>query len=402
MYEERKTGGKRQSLSNVGGRASFRGDEAFSHPLCASLEAVNESEGELGIHGLHSYPARMHPAVARRALELFAPGPGATLLDPFCGSGTTLVEAMTTGWRCLGSDLNPLGLDLARVKCWRMGEPERERFGLSLIKVAEASEDRVRGRVQVRAKLSKEERDYYEVHVLKEFAGLLEEIDKVENDADRRSMRMLFSAMVVKFSKQRSDTDERKVQKKLRKGLVTEFFVRKGEELLRSWQEVDEACPRKTRRPRILRADATRLATTLSGDFKADLILTSPPYGGTYDYAHHHRRRFAWLGYKQGPFEAEEIGSRRRLAKARGGAQQWEGQLLAVLQQMRERLRTEAVALFLIGDGHVGGTRVQADRQLEALAPQAGFQFMGVASQDREDFAGGPPRQEHLVALIAS
>lgn len=391
----------RQAFSNVGGTATFRGREAFSHPLRASLEAVNEEADELAIHGVHSYPARMHPSVARRALELFAPGPGATLLDPFCGSGTTLVEAMSTGWRCLGSDLNPLAIDLARVKCSRMGEKARERFGQRLIQVAEASEDRVRGRVKVLAKLDKAERDYYDVHVLKEFAGLLEEIHGTEHEADRRALRMLFSSIVVKFSKQRSDTDERKTEKKIRKGLVTEFFVRKGEELLRAWHQLDEACPAKTRRPRIIRADATRLGETLSGDFKADVILTSPPYAGTYDYAHHHRRRFAWLGYKQAAFEEDEIGSRRELAKATRGMKTWERQLFAVLEQMHERLHSEGVALLLIGDGQVGGTRVPADRQLEALAPQAGFEFAGVASQVREDFAGGPPRQEHLVALLA-
>jgi DNA modification methylase len=378
-----------------------RGEEAFTHALRSAMEAVDEEHEELLIHGVHSYPARMHPAVARRALERFAPGPGATLLDPFCGSGTTLVEGMAAGWRCLGSDLNPLALDLARVKCSRMGEKARERFGRRVLEVAEASEERVRGRVDVRAKLSKAERDYYDVHVLKEFAGLLEEVNATEHDADRRALRMVFSSMVVKFSRQRSDTDERLTQKRVRKGLVTEFFVRKSEELLRAWHELDDACPDKTRRPRIVKANAMRLGETLSGDFKADLILTSPPYGGTYDYAHHHRRRFAWLGYKQAAFESEEIGSRRRLAKAKKGVDRWDTELLAVLEQMRERLVPDGLALLLIGDGHVGGTRVPADRQLERLAPRVGLEFVGVASQSRPDFAGGAPREEHLVALLA-
>ena len=43
-------------------------------------------------HGLHPYPARMIPQIAARLLERYA-SPGDWVLDPFCGSGTVLVEA---------------------------------------------------------------------------------------------------------------------------------------------------------------------------------------------------------------------------------------------------------------------------------------------------------------------
>jgi hypothetical protein len=42
--------------------------------------------------------------------------PGDIVLDPFMGGGTTVVEALALGRRCIGSDLNPLSSFLARVK----------------------------------------------------------------------------------------------------------------------------------------------------------------------------------------------------------------------------------------------------------------------------------------------
>ncbi len=66
-------------------------------------------------HGLHDYPARMIPQIARRLIERYSPK-GGRVLDPFCGSGTTLVEARLMGRDSVGSDVNPFALLLAKVK----------------------------------------------------------------------------------------------------------------------------------------------------------------------------------------------------------------------------------------------------------------------------------------------
>lgn len=45
-------------------------------------------------HDFYRYPARFSPVFAREAIEAFTL-PGETVLDPFCGGGTTLVEAVS-------------------------------------------------------------------------------------------------------------------------------------------------------------------------------------------------------------------------------------------------------------------------------------------------------------------
>jgi hypothetical protein len=107
----------RKPLTNVGGAIESRGDPAFCVPLVAALEAGSaepDSDPALGLtHGFHAFPARMHPAIARVLLRELSLGRASRVLDPFCGSGTVLVEAMIAGWRSLGSDLDPLALRLA-------------------------------------------------------------------------------------------------------------------------------------------------------------------------------------------------------------------------------------------------------------------------------------------------
>ncbi len=76
-------------------------------------------------HGLHPYPARMIPQVAGRLLERYA-SEGCLVLDPFCGSGTVLVEARLHGMNSIGVDINPLACLLAMVKSTPV-DPERLR-----------------------------------------------------------------------------------------------------------------------------------------------------------------------------------------------------------------------------------------------------------------------------------
>jgi DNA modification methylase len=60
------------------------------------------------------HPGKMLPALARRAIESYS-DPGDLILDPMCGIGTTLVEAIHTGRRAVGVELEPRWAKLARA-----------------------------------------------------------------------------------------------------------------------------------------------------------------------------------------------------------------------------------------------------------------------------------------------
>ena len=66
-------------------------------------------------HCFHNYPAMMIPQVARRLLAMHGT-PGMRLLDPYCGTGTSLVEASLFGMDAAGCDINPLARLIAQAK----------------------------------------------------------------------------------------------------------------------------------------------------------------------------------------------------------------------------------------------------------------------------------------------
>lgn len=80
------------------------------------LEAFATTDVISGLtHSFYNYPARFHPRFARAAIEEFTE-PGDCVLDPFMGSGTTAVEALWSGRRFFGIDINPLATFIAEVK----------------------------------------------------------------------------------------------------------------------------------------------------------------------------------------------------------------------------------------------------------------------------------------------
>ncbi len=385
----------KHALSNQGGRALAHGDPELARLLVRALEASREEPDSL-THGFHSYPARMHPAIARRVLQSF---PGGLVADPFCGSGTVLVEARVAGRPSLGVDLNPVAVWLAEVKTDIRSPAARQRFRQLVRSIGAASEERVRARVDARAPLPPAERKWWGPHVLKELAGLREEIWSVGHPTDRRLLAMVFSAILVKVSNQRSDTAEREAPRRIRKGLSTEIFVRKGLELADRWDALAEAAGSGSPRPRIVEGDALRFPRFLSRGQRAELILSSPPYGGTYDYVDHHARRYAWLGLDPSTMRRAEVGARRHLRGPEAFGK-WDRQVLQMLRAMRSGLAPGGQVVLLVGDGQLGDRRVDAAQQLRRLAPQAGLRAVAGASQLRPDFTGRHKRREHLVLLV--
>ena len=67
-------------------------------------------------HHLHWYPAKMFYRIPAAILDALKLPPGSTILDPFCGSGTVLVEALSRGYSAIGVDLHPIARLISRTK----------------------------------------------------------------------------------------------------------------------------------------------------------------------------------------------------------------------------------------------------------------------------------------------
>lgn len=67
-------------------------------------------------HGLHEYKGKFNPQVVRAIGNILGLTEQQHVLDPFCGSGTTLLECAHVGWHAVGIDRNPLAVKIANAK----------------------------------------------------------------------------------------------------------------------------------------------------------------------------------------------------------------------------------------------------------------------------------------------
>ena len=244
------------------------------------------------IHRIHPYPARFPAFITTKALE-HAEDEGLQVrrvADVFCGCGTTAVEAKRNGKDFWGCDINPLAVLIAQVKTHSYRNKPLERTYDAIRKefydYEVTAEDFLR--------ISDRIRHWFNEDNTNDLIRLDRVIQRKTHpySPHRKFFQCAFSAILkptsywlTKSIKAQRDPN------KIPRG-VLEAFEDQFELMRRANQE--NVFPRSSATTRIWVRNF--LGRGLSRD-KADLIVTSPPYVTSYNYADIHQLSTLWLGY---------------------------------------------------------------------------------------------------------
>jgi hypothetical protein len=372
-------------------------------------------------HPFHGYPARLHPATARVLVELVGQGAGRSpLVDPFCGSGTVLVEARAAGLAAVGVDLNPLAVLVAHAKTWTVPAPRRKllhRVGheitgqvLAAGKAARRSHPDGAAPAPLRrpAGFDPNARNrrlarWFAPHVRRELELIAAHLDELRaSDGELADvLTACLSAILYKVSSRASDTDPTWVDRNVPRGAPARHFAQRVELLIAGLHDLARAPGAP---PRIVEHDARRLAEVVEAGSAAG-VVTSPPYAGTYDYAEHQRLRFDFLALRHRQLDAGEIGARRSFASDPGAGATWRAALADALDAIARALAPGRAAAIVIGDSVARGRAIYAlDDVRGALTDDLVLEAW--ASQHRPMLGGGErrafadrPKAEHIVLL---
>lgn len=227
--------------------------------------------------------------------------PQATVLDPFVGVGTTLVEAHRNGMNSIGFEINPYAALAARIKAHAGSlnpdyiDAECSRFVRFFDEVHTSAQSPKRCAPQG----FKTKAAFYSPNVLRKVLFALDFIDTIDEVSTRDVFRLAFAATMVRYSNYSYEPSlGRRVS--AGKSTIEDFAVA---------TTLAEKVQQMSADSRCLQAQpATRVESNVIEasfltdnhhlhDESVDVIITSPPYLNNYHYNRNTRPQLYWLGY---------------------------------------------------------------------------------------------------------
>ena len=294
-----------------------------------TVQAQLEEAGRVGkkkqatrysVHGLHEYKGKFNPQVARALLNIFGIEPGQRVFDPFCGSGTTLVECAHLGAIGLGADVNPLAVYIANAKLQALCTSS-ERLRKLFLHLHRA----ISGTNQCRPVRQQEQRrnyleSWFDLAVLEQIEFVRSTIENVAEE--QAPIFLIIASNLLRDYSQQDPNDLRTRRRKtpLPNVPFATAFLDAVPPLLERIASAQAVLGKDLPKGEALLLDVKKIMPSQVGE-PFDAAVTSPPYAMALPYIDTQRLSLVWLGLARpaelGQLQAELIGSREFRGKGR-------------------------------------------------------------------------------------
>jgi len=251
------------------------------------------AEKECLMHRIHSYPAKFPNFITTKALK-YAEKEGIkvkTVADVFCGCGTTAVEAKRKRIEFFGFDINPVAVMISQVKTKQYKEDVLEKYFSNIVKRFDSVEIDEQDTKNINDRI----KYWFNAKNIKDLLKLKKAIEEEISNYSKYKKFFLCafsnilkptSNWLTKSIKPQIDPD------KLPSDVMKRF--KKQFKLMRKANEENVFPKQDAPLIRIMRRNFLSIDTS---KHKADLIVTSPPYVTSYDYADIHQLSVLWLDF---------------------------------------------------------------------------------------------------------
>lgn len=297
-----------------------------------ALVKSQKKDPKYATHGIHAYKGKFYPQLAKSLFNLARLEPGQQVLDPFCGSGTVLLESYLNGLRGFGTDINILAVKIARVKTEILDvdpyvrDRVLSRFQDSLVR-CDASEKWL----SMFSESSLEELlSWFPRRVLAKLGWLFHQIEQVSVASIREFLEVIVSSIVRDVSQQDpKDLRIRRREEPIDDAPVFELFGRRLAELrgrLHHFSERVNSSPYLLIPAKAVEGDCRDAQVFQRHEIKpssVDAVVTSPPYATALPYIDTDRLSILLLfglnSKERSVLEGSLIGSREISKSKRNG-----------------------------------------------------------------------------------
>ncbi len=267
-------------------------------------------------HGYYTYPAKFIPQLASRLIKEYS-NENDIIIDPFMGSGTTIVEAIVNNRIGIGNDINEIAYLLANVKTTPIKTSELlKEFNLIKLKL----ENRFNGNYEkylstaLKNVPNNDRIDYWFLPSQKEKLAIIFSTILEINDQEIKNFFLISFAQILKSCSiwmQKSIKPTRDLKKKIYEPIT--LFYNQSNKMIKQHYEFDKILSLEVKNNinhyRSVNCSDSR--NIKCEDNQAKFIVTSPPYVTSYEYADLHQLPSLWFGYLEelSEFRKKFIGS---------------------------------------------------------------------------------------------
>lgn len=234
------------------------------------------------LESIHPYPAKFIPQIPAALLEILPTPIGTAVLDPFAGSGTTLVECQKRGIASVGIDLNPIACLISRVKTGNLPDG----IDAELERVVDIAAKKS-AKIPAIPKLD----HWFQADVQESVSRLAAAI----NSAPKRHQdvfKLALSSILVRISNQESDTRYAAIDKSVNGSAIPTYFCTAAHRITLALKSRSyDIAPTKIIQNDTLKVTAKNIGRSVGA------VITSPPYPNAYEYWLYHKYRMYWLGF---------------------------------------------------------------------------------------------------------
>ena len=251
-------------------------------------------------HGFHKYPAKFIPQIPKWAIRKYLNGhKNKFILDPFCGSGTTLVEGVVAGYNVIGVDIDLLSVMISKVKTTRVDETELKKISGWLVNEIKAKK---KGTYEPDCKTIEHWFSKDAINKLSAIRTLINQIPKkfgvtkkVKHIQDL--LFICFSSIIRRVSKadnesQKTYVSHTKVKEPVE---VNKLFFSQLDLFVDRAVKFASITNSKTKNKILHSSSSASLSKKLNG-LQIDLAVTSPPYIKAIDYIYNQMVELFWIG----------------------------------------------------------------------------------------------------------
>ncbi|MDP2672484.1 MAG: DNA methyltransferase [Nanoarchaeota archaeon] len=347
-----------------------------------------DSQTQYLTHKYHSYPARFIPQIPRAFIQLFTKE-GDTILDPFCGCGTTLVESTLLKRHSIGNDFNPLATLLSKVKTTSLSDQQLIKID-SLIKLIEARIKKNNLKESDLPELpSRNISKLFSKEMLKELQVIKNIVKTVEaEDKNLHNYLLIALSATIRAIIESENGDN-----------ILGIFERKLNQMNNLMREYRETAHKTD--IKLINGDARKLDISSES---VDLIVTSPPYVNALDYYRVHMYNMLWLGMDYNEFKINEIGGHSHfLANRFRLLAEYLGDMLRAMIEMNRVLKDGKYCAIVVGNSSIDYEMIESYKHFISMAKYIGFEHIKTIfrniNKSSKYFVNGKIDDEYIVVL---